>query len=93
MPQLGETVTEGTITRWLKAVGDHVGPDESLFEVSTDKVDTEVPVLVPGYLREVLVPEGDTVAIGVALAVMTADRKSTRLNSSHERLSRMPSSA
>ncbi len=72
MPQLGETVTEGTITRWLKAVGDHVGPDESLFEVSTDKVDTEVPVLVPGYLREVLVPEGDTVAIGVALAVMTA---------------------
>ena len=71
MPQLGETVTEGTITRWLKAVGDHVGPDESLFEVSTDKVDTEVPVLVPGYLREVLVPEGDTVAIGVAVAVMT----------------------
>src|SRR5262249_21135943 len=58
MPQLGETVTEGTITRWLKAEGDLVEADESLFEVSTDKVDTEVPAAFGGFLRRILVPEG-----------------------------------
>ena len=58
MPQLGETVTEGTITRWFKAVGDTVAEDEVLFEVSTDKVDSEVPSPVSGVLTEILAPEG-----------------------------------
>src|SRR6187397_2446930 len=68
MPQLGETVTEGTITKWFKAVGDAVAEDEPLFEVSTDKVDSEVPSPVSGQLTEILVPEGDTVDVGVVLA-------------------------
>jgi len=72
MPQLGETVTEGTVTRWLKQVGDLVAEDDPLFEVSTDKVDTEVPSASAGYLRAVLVKEGDTVPIGTPLAVLTA---------------------
>jgi 2-oxoglutarate dehydrogenase E2 component (dihydrolipoamide succinyltransferase) len=70
MPQLGETVTEGTITRWLKQVGDPVAVDEPLFEVSTDKVDSEVPSPVAGTLTEVLVAEGDTVEVGARLAVI-----------------------
>src|ERR1700733_6920074 len=70
MPQLGETVTEGTITRWMKAVGDAVERDEPLFEVSTDKVDSEVPSPAAGVLSEILVPEGETVEVGVRLAVI-----------------------
>ncbi len=70
MPQLGETVTEGTITRWIKSVGDTVERDEPLFEVSTDKVDSEVPSPASGVLSEILVPEGDTVEVGVRLAVI-----------------------
>ncbi|MFT4659039.1 MAG: pyruvate dehydrogenase E2 component (dihydrolipoamide acetyltransferase), partial [Ilumatobacter sp.] len=61
LPQLGETVTEGTITQWFKAVGDTVAEDEPLFEVSTDKVDTEVPSPVSGTLTEIRVEEGETV--------------------------------
>ncbi|MGH9269534.1 MAG: biotin/lipoyl-containing protein, partial [Acidimicrobiales bacterium] len=60
MPQLGETVTEGTITKWLKAVGERIEEDEALFEVSTDKVDSEVPSPVAGFVSEILVPEGET---------------------------------
>ena len=70
MPQLGETVTEGTITKWFKAVGDTVARDEPLFEVSTDKVDSEVPSPAEGVLTAILVEEGDTVDVGVALAVI-----------------------
>jgi pyruvate dehydrogenase E2 component (dihydrolipoamide acetyltransferase) len=70
MPQLGETVTEGTITKWFKAVGDEVAADEVLFEVSTDKVDSEVPSPAEGVLTEILVEEGDTVDVGVKLAVI-----------------------
>src|SRR5580692_11649238 len=70
MPQLGETVTEGTITRWMKSVGDAVERDEPLFEVSTDKVDSEVPSPAAGVLSEILVPEGETVEVGVKLAVI-----------------------
>src|SRR5206468_12460573 len=70
MPQLGETVTEGTITRWLKQVGEHVEADEPLFEVSTDKVDSEVPAPVGGVLTEILVAEGETVEVGTRLAVV-----------------------
>jgi 2-oxoglutarate dehydrogenase E2 component (dihydrolipoamide succinyltransferase) len=70
MPQLGETVTEGTITRWMKAVGDQVARDEPLFEVSTDKVDSEVPAPASGVLSEILVAEGETVEVGARLAVI-----------------------
>jgi 2-oxoglutarate dehydrogenase E2 component (dihydrolipoamide succinyltransferase) len=72
LPQLGETVTEGTITKWFKQVGDTVAEDEPLFEVSTDKVDTEVPSPVAGVLTEIRVPEGDTVAVGTVIAVVGA---------------------
>jgi pyruvate dehydrogenase E2 component (dihydrolipoamide acetyltransferase) len=71
MPQLGETVTEGTITRWLKQVGDHVDADEPLFEVSTDKVDSEVPAPTAGTVSEILVQEGETAAVGTRLAVLS----------------------
>lgn len=70
MPQLGETVTEGTITRWFKQVGETIAVDEVLFEVSTDKVDTEVPSPVAGTITEIRVPEGDTVEVGEVLAVV-----------------------
>ena len=70
LPQLGETVTEGTITRWFKKVGDAVAADEPLFEVSTDKVDTEVPSPVAGTLTEIRVKEGETVSVGTVIAVV-----------------------
>ncbi|NIL74435.1 2-oxoglutarate dehydrogenase, E2 component, dihydrolipoamide succinyltransferase [Rhodococcus sp. B10] len=70
MPELGESVTEGTVTRWLKAVGDEVAVDEPLLEVSTDKVDTEIPSPVAGTLLEISAQEDDTVAIGEQLAVI-----------------------
>ena len=70
LPQLGETVTEGTITRWFKKIGDTVVADEPLFEVSTDKVDTEVPSPVAGVLTEIRVAEGDTVPVGSVIAVV-----------------------
>lgn len=72
MPQLGETVTAGTITRWFKQVGDQVAADEPLFEVSTDKVDSEVPAPAAGILSEILVGEGETVDVGARLAVIGA---------------------
>ncbi|QIM20678.1 2-oxoglutarate dehydrogenase, E2 component, dihydrolipoamide succinyltransferase [Phycicoccus sp. HDW14] len=70
MPALGESVTEGTVTRWLKGVGDEVAVDEPLLEVSTDKVDTEIPSPVAGVLQEILVEEDDTVPVGADLAVI-----------------------
>ena len=70
LPQLGETVTEGTITKWFKKVGDTVAADEPLFEVSTDKVDTEVPSPISGTLTEIRVAEGDTVPVGTVIAVV-----------------------
>ncbi|MDQ1356105.1 MAG: hypothetical protein QOG44_478 [Acidimicrobiaceae bacterium] len=76
MPQLGETVTEGTITKWLKQVGDQVAEDDVLFEVSTDKVDSEVPSPVTGYIAEILVSEGETVDVGTKLAVISSDAPS-----------------
>lgn len=70
LPALGESVTEGTVTRWLKKVGDSVAIDEPLVEVSTDKVDTEIPSPVAGVLTQILVQEDETVAVGSALAVV-----------------------
>jgi pyruvate dehydrogenase E2 component (dihydrolipoamide acetyltransferase) len=74
MPQLGETVTEGTITRWFKKVGEQVAMDEPLFEVSTDKVDSEVPASSTGYIAEILVEEGQTVDVGTKIAVISDDK-------------------
>jgi pyruvate dehydrogenase E2 component (dihydrolipoamide acetyltransferase) len=73
MPQLGETVVEGTIVKWLKSEGDSVERDEPLFEISTDKVDTEVPSPVAGTLKEIKVQEGQTVSVGTELAMIDED--------------------
>ena len=70
LPALGESVTEGTVTRWLKNVGDTVAVDEPLVEVSTDKVDTEIPSPVAGILQQILVAEDETVAVGAVLAIV-----------------------
>src|SRR5579872_3735402 len=70
MPQLGESVTEGTVTRWLKKEGERVEADEPLLEVSTDKVDTEIPSPASGILRGIAVDEDETVAVGAELAVI-----------------------
>ncbi|MFC0197165.1 biotin/lipoyl-containing protein, partial [Microbacterium arthrosphaerae] len=68
LPALGESVTEGTVTRWLKNVGDTVQADEGLLEISTDKVDTEIPSPVSGVIEEILVQEDETVEVGAVLA-------------------------
>ncbi|AGZ40140.1 2-oxoglutarate dehydrogenase, E2 component, dihydrolipoamide succinyltransferase [Actinoplanes friuliensis] len=73
MPALGESVTEGTVTRWLKQVGDSVEADEPLLEVSTDKVDTEIPSPVAGTLLEIKIPEDETVEVGADLAIIGAE--------------------
>ena len=73
MPQLGETVIEGTILKWLKQEGEEVAQDEPLFEISTDKVDTEVPSPAAGTLTRILVAEGQTVAVGTELAEITSE--------------------
>jgi pyruvate dehydrogenase E2 component (dihydrolipoamide acetyltransferase) len=71
MPQLGETVTEGTITKWFKQVGEKIDADEPLFEVSTDKVDSEVPAPQAGFVTAIVVQEGETVPVGAVLAVIS----------------------
>src|SRR5580698_2589249 len=68
MPQMGESIVEGTLTKWLKKPGDRVERDEPLFEISTDKVDTEIPSPAAGTLSEVLVEEGKTVGIATVVA-------------------------
>src|SRR5690349_15017531 len=70
LPALGESVTEGTVTRWLKQVGDRVEADEPLLEVSTDKVDTEIPSPTAGVLLEIKAAEDETVEVGAVLAVI-----------------------
>jgi len=70
MPQMGESITEGTITKWLKKVGDTVQRDEPIFEISTDKVDAEIPSPIAGTLSEIKVPEGSTVTINTVVAVI-----------------------
>ena len=72
MPQMGVSVSEGTVTQWLKAVGETVAPDEPLLEISTDKVDTEVPSPAGGVLTEILVAEGETVEVGTVIGTLQA---------------------
>ncbi len=77
MPQMGESVAEGTIVRWIKQVGESVGKDEPLFEISTDKVDAEIPSPEAGILSEIRVQEGETVAVHTVVAVITGAAAST----------------
>src|SRR5215204_4498720 len=70
MPQMGVSVSEGTITKWLKQEGEQIEADEALLEISTDKVDTEVPSPASGVVTQILVPEGETVEVGTKLAVI-----------------------
>ena len=78
MPQLGESVVEGTVSRWLKAPGDWIAKREPLLEIATDKIDTEVPAPADGVLLEILVPAGVTVKAGVALATIGAPEEQPR---------------
>src|SRR6266699_4757650 len=106
LPEMGESVTEGTIAKWLKQPGDQVREGEGLVEVTTDKVEAEVPAPASGTLVKILAEAGKSVAVGAALAEIAVgtdgdgaaktaaaatpaseDRKSTRLNSSHVRIS------
>src|SRR4030095_2131882 len=70
MPQMGESIFEGTITKWLKKKGDRVERDEPLFEISTDKIDTEIPSPAAGVVQDILVKEGETVQINTVVAVI-----------------------
>src|SRR6476620_8188037 len=70
MPQMGESIAEGTIVRWIKKVGDTVDRDEPLFEISTDKVDAEIPSPGAGVLREIKVKEGETVPVNTVVATI-----------------------
>ena len=74
MPQMGESIAEGTITKWLKKVGERVERDEPLFEISTDKVDAEIPSPAAGTLTEVRFKEGDTVEVNTVVAVLDGDQ-------------------
>src|SRR5579885_409683 len=73
MPQMGESIAEGTLSRWLKKVGDHVKRDEPIFEISTDKVDAEIPAPSSGVLAEILVTEGQTVPVQTVVARLETD--------------------
>ena len=74
MPQMGESIAEGTLSRWLKAVGDEVKRDEPIFEISTDKVDAEIPAPAAGVLAEILVQQGETVAVQTVVARLETDK-------------------
>ena len=73
MPQMGESIAEGTLSKWLKKVGDKVKRDEPMFEISTDKVDAEIPAPSTGVLAEILVTEGQTVAVQTVVARLETD--------------------
>src|SRR3954471_19002950 len=73
MPQMGESIAEGTLSRWLKKVGDTVKRDEPIFEISTDKVDAEIPAASNGVLAEILVKEGETVPVQTVVARLETD--------------------
>src|SRR5277367_3433042 len=80
MPQMGESIFEGTITKWLKKAGDKIERDEPLFEISTDKVDAEIPSPSAGVLKEIKVTEGQTVPIQTIVAVIDVDGAGTALS-------------
>ena len=73
MPKMGESVMEGTVLSWLKNIGDAIDEDESILEVATDKVDTEIPSTHAGVLKEILAQEGDVVEVGKPIAIIETD--------------------
>ncbi|MFL5528796.1 MAG: biotin/lipoyl-containing protein [Gemmatimonadaceae bacterium] len=77
MPQMGESIAEGTLSKWLKKVGDEVKRDEPIFEISTDKVDAEIPAPAAGVLAEILVKEGETVAVQTVVARLETEKGAT----------------
>src|SRR5690349_24099975 len=98
MPQLGESVTEGTVGKWLKQPGERVEKYEPLLEVTTDKVDTEVPAPATGIIREIKVQEGETVRVGTLLALLddgagNGAESSAGSGRSHERSDAAPAPA
>ena len=74
MPQMGESITEGTVIKWFVSAGDQIERDEPLFEISTDKVDTEIPSPASGYIAEVLVQVGETVPVDTLVCVLTEEK-------------------
>src|SRR4051812_47409338 len=74
MPQMGESIAEGTLSKWLKKVGDEVKRDEPIFEISTDKVDAEIPAPAAGVLAEIIVKEGETVAVQTVVARLETEK-------------------
>lgn len=86
MPKMGESVNEGTIIKWHKEVGDNIKRDEIIFEISTDKVDTEIPAPADGILKEIKVNEGDTVEVGVVVAVLDVTGEAVKTQESSEQL-------
>jgi len=84
MPQMGESIVEGTITKWLKQIGDSVEKDEPLFEISTDKVDAEIPSPISGVLTEIKFPEGATVGINTVVATLSENGSKTAHPASSE---------
>src|SRR4051812_35796019 len=74
MPQMGESIAEGTLSRWLKKVGDEVKRDEPIFEISTDKVDAEIPAPAAGVIAEIIVKEGETVAVQTVVARLETEK-------------------
>src|ERR1700731_1619649 len=93
MPQMGESIFEGTITKWLKKPGDRIERDEPLFEISTDKVDAEIPAPSAGVLKEIKVTEGQTVPIQTVVAVIDAAGAATAASASAPAATSAPSPA
>ncbi len=87
MPQMGESIFEGTITKWLKKAGDTVEKDEPLFEISTDKVDAEIPSPVAGVLTEIKIGEGATVQINTVVAIVSEAGEATPASATERALS------
>src|ERR1051325_5480728 len=93
MPQMGESIAEGTLSKWLKKLGDEVKRDEPLFEISTDKVDAEIPAPSAGVLAEIKVQEGQTVPVQTLVAVIERDKSAATAGPPSAAAQRAPAAA
>ncbi|MBK6915747.1 MAG: hypothetical protein IPH11_19560 [Ignavibacteriales bacterium] len=93
MPKMGESVSEGTIIKWHKKVGDKVKRDEIIFEISTDKVDTEIPASADGILTNINVKEGETVEVGTVVAILSVESEAESIAKSSQKIIEEPSIA